>query len=481
MVRQFFISAVFLGCFFPAAVVAGADAEQVSTLADQEAVQVTIYNKDLAMIKDRRRITLQAGMNTLALQEVSGALRPETALLRSVSHDRQLTVIEQNFDFDLLTPKKLLEKYVGRQVGVVRTHPTTGEETVEMATVLSVNQGVVLLVGDRIETGMPGRLNFPGVPDNLRERPTLVVTLQSLTDQPQSIELSYLSGGLSWQADYVVELNEADTQLAVNGWVTLTNTSGTSYNNAGLQLVAGDIHQVSRDLSRRLRSQSGEMAYAMKAPPMAEESLFEYHLYSLDRPTTISQNQTKQVALLQAVQVPCGKEYQLQGQEYYYQAPCTTPVDNSKVEVYLSFVNRHEDNLGIPLPKGVVRVYKRDSRGGIQFVGEDLIDHTPENEAVRLKLGNAFDVTAARKQVDFKKLAGAGRYNYVYESSYEVALKNARDEAVAVKVLEPLPGDWEIMAENLEHVKESAGTAAWLMMVPAKGAATLAYRARVRY
>lgn len=480
MARQLLIIVMCMGWVLPMAAAAASDSEQVSSLADQESVQVTIYNGDLALVKDRRRVTLPRGLARLALQDVSGGLRPETALLRSVSHGQQLQVIEQNFDFDLLTPKKLLEKYVGLQVGVVRMHPTTGEERVEKATVLSTNQGVVLKLGDRVETGMPGRLNFPGVPDNLRERPTLVMTLQSLTDQPQSLELSYLSGGLSWQADYVIELSEADTNMDINGWVTLTNTSGTTYNNAGLQLVAGDVHQVRRDMGRQLRREGGEMALAMRAPAMAEETLFEYHLYSLERPTTILQNQTKQVALLQASRVACSKEYLLRGQEYYYQNPYVPPVDRSKVEVYLGFVNRRQDNLGMPLPKGVGRVYKRDSRGGIQFVGEDLIDHTPENETVRLRLGNSFDVTAARQQTDFRRSGGGGRYEYTYESSYVIELKNARDEAVVVKVLEPLPGDWEIVSENMSHVKENSGAASWMVNLEAKGAASLIYRVKVR-
>jgi len=407
-------------------------------------------------------------------------MQPETALMRSISHNEPLTVLEQNFDFDLLTPEKLLEKYVGRQVGVVKTHPTTGEETVEQAVVLSTNNGVVLRIGDRIETGAAGRLIFHDVPANLRDRPTLTMTLKSTTSQQQTVELSYLTGGLSWQADYVAELAGDETRFDMNGWVTLTNTSGTGYHQALLQLVAGEVHQppTLKMMPRSLQATDRVMMAA--APEMVEEGLFEYHLYTLERPTDILDNQSKQVALLQALQVPAAKEYVLQGQAYYYQSLYNETAPKQKINVFLTFANTRDNHLGMPLPKGVVRVYKKDSTDRVQFIGADRIDHTPENETVRLKLGNAFDVTAERKQTDFKKLAGFARYNYVFESSFEIRLKNAKEQPVAVKVVEPLPGDWEIMTENLPHTKETATTAAWLVEIPAKGEATLTYSVRVR-
>ncbi|OGQ99061.1 MAG: DUF4139 domain-containing protein [Deltaproteobacteria bacterium RIFOXYD12_FULL_57_12] len=453
--------------------------EILSTLADQSEVRVTIYNENLALVKDKRRLILPAGVADLAFREVSGRMRPETALMRGIGPRSTLTVLEQNFDFDLLTPQKMLEKFVGRQVGIVKTHPTTGTETIEEATVLSANSGVVLRVGDRIETGVPGRLVFSDVPANLRERPTLVMKVASDSAGPQEVELSYLTGGLGWQADYVAELDQNDRQLALNGWVTLTNTSGTTYRNARLQLMAGDVNQVRPAMVRDYKGKADQVM-AMAAPAMAEESLFEYHLYSLERPTSIMENQTKQVALLQASRVGCRKEYVLQGQDYYYQSPQGDLGRKIKVGVYLGFANTRQDNLGLPLPRGVVRVYKRDGGNNVQFIGEDRIDHTPENETVRLKLGDAFDVTADRKQTDFKKMAGFGRFSNQYESAYQIELKNAKDEETVVKVVEPLPGDWEVVEENLPHRKESAAAAAWMVPVPAKGQAVLTYRVRVR-
>jgi len=208
------ILALALAAALPAA---GAAEERRSTLADQQSVAVTIYNEDLALIKDTRRVTLDAGRNVLALREVSAQMRPETAQLRSLSHPGSFTLLEQNFDFDLLTPAKLLEKYVGRTVRIVRTHPTTGAETIETAQVLSANEGVVLRIGDRIETGLPGRIVYDDVPATLRDRPTLVTHLESRRTGEQTVELSYLTGGLAWQADYVAELNDTDTALALSG------------------------------------------------------------------------------------------------------------------------------------------------------------------------------------------------------------------------------------------------------------------------
>jgi len=283
--------------------------ETRSTLTDQHAVAVTIYNQDLALVKDTRKVQLKSGLNALALRDVSAQMRPETALLRSLSNPGSFSTLEQNFDFDLLTPEKMLEKYVGKTVTIVKTNPQTGAETAEKATVLSANNGVVLKVGNRIETGVPGRIVYDDVPDNLRDRPTLVTQLSNKTAGEQKVELSYLTGGLGWKADYVAELNDKDDKLDLSGWVTLTNTSGTSYNNAKLQLVAGDVNRVQEEMRPAMKRKMEMMAADAAAPaPMAEEGLLEYHLYTLDRPTTIKENQTKQVSLLSANSVPVKKD-----------------------------------------------------------------------------------------------------------------------------------------------------------------------------
>lgn len=454
--------------------------ETRSTLDDQKSVAVTIYNESLALVKDQRKIQLGSGQNTLAFRDVSAQMRPETALLRSLSSPGKLSVIEQNFDFDLLTPQKLLEKFVGKSVGVIKTNPATGVETTEQAQVLAANNGVVLKMGDRIETGIPGRIVYSDVPANLRDRPTLVMSLNNSGAAQQDVELSYLSGGLGWKADYVAELNPADDKMDLSGWVTLTNTSGASYRNAKLQLVAGDVNRV-QDERRLVRAMSKmEMAPA-PAAQMAEESLLEYHLYTLDRPTTIAENQTKQVSLLAASQVPVRKELLLRGADYYYSSSYGELGQKMKVGVFVEFDNKESTRLGMPLPKGIIRVYKKDGAGNAQFVGEDSIEHTPKNEKVRLKLGEAFDVTADKKQTDFKKLPNPTKGTTMFESAYEIVLKNAKKEAVTVTVQEPIPADWKIIKSSHAYEKAASNTAVWRIDVPAEGKTTLTYRVQVKY
>jgi len=453
--------------------------EIVSTASDQSGLAVTIYNDNLALVKDTRRVRLGRDFNQLAWREVSAQMRPETAQLRNLSSPAGFRLQEQNFDFDLLTPQKLLEKYVGRDVSVIRMFPGTDAETRETATVLSTNNGVVLKFADgRIETGVPGRLVFPGVPDTLRDTPTLVISLLNATAGMQNLELSYLTSGLSWRADYVAELNADDDRIDLNGWVTLTNQSGAAYPNAKLQLVAGDLNRVreAQPLPRTTMAMAAKMA---DAADMQQESLFEYHLYTLQRPTTLAENQTKQVALMSASPVPVKKEFLLEGANYYYSGQYGEIGQKIRVGVFVEFDNKGE-GLGIPLPRGVIRVYKRDGEGNVQFVGEDRIDHTPKNETVRLKLGEAFDITADRKQTAFEKLAGTSRTSHVFESAYEIVLKNAKPEAITVTVREPMPGDWTMISESQPHIKAASDTAEWKVKVPAEGKTTLTYRVRVK-
>jgi hypothetical protein len=481
--RMAFMAGVLTAGLAPA-IACGAEPQEVrSTEADQKAVAVTIYNGDLALVKDQRLVRLGSGLNVLALRDVSARIRPETALLRDISRPGGISVLEQNFDFDLLSPQKLLEKYVGRNVTVIRTNPATGAETSEQATVLAASSGVVLKIGKRIETGIPGRIVYDDVPANLRDRPTLVTHLNSRAGGEQSVELSYLTGGLSWKADYVAELGAADDALDLSGWVTLTNTSGASYNNARLQLVAGEVHRVYETFAPRAKAMdrvTREEAPA-PAPEMSEQALMEYHLYTLDRPTTIAENQTKQVALLAAHNVPAHKELVLNGAEYYYTGSYGELGQKLKTDVYLEFENREAAHLGLALPRGTIRVYKKDRDGNAQFVGEDAIDHTPKNEKVRLKLGQSFDVTADKKQTDFKVRKPPFRDASLVEAAFEIVLKNAKSQPATVTVLEPVPGEWKILSESQPGTKPTAHTAQWKVTIPPEGSTTLAYRVLVKY
>jgi hypothetical protein len=286
----------------------------------------------------------------------------------------------------------------------------------------------------------------------------------------RQLELSYLTGGLTWKADYVAELSEKEDRMDLNGWVTLTNTSGTAYPNARLQLVAGEVNRVQPD-HRPVPMMAKTLALAEAAPDMKEEGLFEYHLYTLGRPTTLGDNQTKQVALLSAQEVKISKEYRLYGDLG----------QKIKPGVFMEFSNKGND-LGIPLPKGIVRVYKKDSSGRAQFVGEDRIDHTAKGEVVRLKLGEAFDITADKKQTDFQKIAGGfNARGGVIETAYQLEIRNAKNEAVKIKVVEPMPGDWQMVQESHAHKKDAAHAATWDIPVPAEGKTILTWRVRTRY
>lgn len=450
--------------------VAQAQQEVTSDASQREATAITIYNEDLALVKQRRVLVLPGGLTRLSWREVSGLMRPETASLRTLS-DQALDVLEQNFDFDLLTPSKLLEKYVGRQVTVIRSHPTTGEERRETATVLSGNQGTVLRFADRIETGVPGRIVFDQVPANLRDRPTLSMLLQSAAGR-QSLELSYLSAGLAWKADYVANLSPDGHQMDLSGWVTLTNRSGVAYDDARLQLVAGTLNRVSP--ARPAREFLAAAAPRAKAD-MAQEALMDYHLYSFERPTSIADNQTKQLALLSASGIAVRREYLLSGSEYYYRERFGQIGQKLKPAVFVEFDNRG-GQLGRPLPAGVIRVYARDSQGAAQFVGEDRINHTAKNESLKLRLGEAFDITADRRQMAFHKLGDT-----TTESSYRIELRNAKNEAVTVRVQEPMPGDWDMVQASHPSQRESARLVSWLVSVPAGGSALLEYTVRVRW
>ena len=448
-----------------------------TTPTEQQAISLSIYNNNLALIKDTRRVKLPRDASALAWRGVSAQMRPETAQLRNLNTANGLLVQEQYFDFDLLSPEKLLEAYLGKEVWVIRTHPATGVETREIATVLSTNGGVVLKFDDRIETGVPGRLAFAGVPDTLRDTPTLVLSLSNIQAGDHQLELSYLSGGLSWQADYVAELNAREDRLDLNGWATLTNQSGAAYPNTKLQLIAGDVNVASPPMAPQRSDMA--MAKMAEAAQMRSEPAFDNHVYTLPRPVTLAKNQTRQIALMSVSNVRVIKEYVLRGDSHYYSGPYPDMGQKIKAGVFVELKNAGE-GLGIPLPRGVIRVYQKDAQGNAQFVGEDRIDHTPKNDTIRLKLGDAFDITANKKQTDFQKLPSSGR-NTTIETAYQIVLNNAKKEAVTVNVREPIPGDWIMVSESLPHQKIASQLVEWKVKVPAGSSTTLNYRVRVRY
>jgi hypothetical protein len=459
---------------------AGKD-ERIADTSQQKEVAITIYGNNLGLIKDTRRVSLARDFNQLIWLDVAKQIRPETARLHNPAHSRGFRVQELSFDLDLLTPGKLLERYIGREITVIRANPATGEERRETAVVLSANNGGVFKYADRVEIGNPhlGRLAFPAVPERLQDKPGMAISFVNPVAGEQDLELSYLTTGLSWRADYAVELNEREDHADIQGWATVTNQSGTGYPSAALQLVAGDVNQVRQSAAVPRHA----MAKMAEATDLKQESLLEYHLYTLDRPITLAENQIRQVGLMSATRIPVKKELVLTGSDYYYSGKFADIGQKLKPVVLLEFRNKGE-GLGIPLPAGIVRMYKKDSRGHIQFVGEDQVDHSAAGEIIRLKPGNAFDVTVERKQTDFRRLAGEGlkdsREGSTFESAFQILLRNARKEAVTVTVREPIPGDWQMAAESQAHSRVSSSMAEWKVIVPAGGHNALNYRVRVK-
>jgi len=454
-----------------------AQAEALSSgLQDQSGVAVTIYNVNLGLVKDQRLISLPQGMGELRFMDVAAQIIPTSVHIKSLVDPSSLQVLEQNYEYDLLNPQKLLDKYVGKEVKLYTKNPYTEREEVVTATLLSNNGGPIFRIGDEITFGHPGRIIFPGVPENLISKPTLVWLLENRLKEQQKVEASYLANGINWRADYVVTLNDKDTKADLSGWVTIDNQSGAAYKDAKIKLVAGDVNRVKDEEEYKGKMLRMATAEAAPAPQFREEEFFEYHIYTLQRPSTIKENQTKQISLVTADSIPVRKELLYRGASSYYYSRYGEVITNQKVGVFIEIENKKDHNLGIPLPKGTVRVYKQDSEGSLQFVGEDSIDHTPKDEKVRIKLGEAFDVVGSRKQTDWKKIASD-----TYEAAFEISLRNHKKEDVVVKVIEPIPGDWTMLASSHQYKRAEAFTAEFNMPVPRDKETKLTYRVRMRY
>jgi hypothetical protein len=462
-----------------AAAAAPAAGQDTSTLDDQVELAVTVYNSDIALIRDVRSIQLPAGVADLKFQDIAATVNPATVHFRSLSEPGRVRVLEQNYEYDLLEPDKLLRKYVGRDVTLVRRRQDNGvtrEEEVQ-ARLLSYNAAPVWQIDGEIVTGFQAdHIRFPELPGNLYAHPTLIWSLDNAGGVRHRVEASYLAGRLTWNADYVLTVGRDDRAADLDGWVTLTNGSGTSFRNASLQLVAGDLNRVRQVIGKMAREEARQDVLAA-APPMTQEAFSDYHLYTLARKTTINNNETKQVSMLGATGFPVRKRYVVDGQAFYYRnarhpgAPL-----KDVVQVYYQFTNGDETGLGLPMPAGVVRVYQADSQGGVQFVGEDRINHTPKDEALNLKIGNAFDLVAERRQVDFEKIA-----SNVYEVEYEVMLRNHKPVAAIVEVNEPIGGSWRMLRSTHDATRTDAWAAHFEVPVPADGETTLKYRVRVTY
>jgi hypothetical protein len=434
--------------------------------ADEPNLSVTIYNANLALVQDVRRIDPAKGRQVLEFKDVSAAIKPETVSLTASGVD----IVEQNFDYDLLTPSKLMEKAVGHEVKIVRTNPGNGQQTTETATVLSVNDGVVLKIGDRIEVlrddDVPTRVIFDKVPDNLRAKPTLSVTVDSDAAGPRLATLSYLTAGLSWRADYVAHFDEAAGKLDLQGWITLENHSGTPFVGVAAQLVAGDVTLGSGQRQPIYQPRRGVVSAGAEARTGPGRALGDYYIYALPERTTIADNQTKQVSFLDASGVAARKVYR-------YDAPAFVSADNpASAAVVIDFTNSTTGGLGAGLPAGTIRVYQRDVRGEPKFVGENAIDHTPQGSELAIKIGDAFDVTV---QPTLVSTTAVSKTRTRYSMSY--LIRNAKAEPVTVELRQG--GVWgrdtRLEQSSLPGHAIDAFTEGWSVPVPANGQTVLTF------
>ncbi len=461
-----------------------AAAQEVPVTAEsRRALTLTVYNQNLGLVSESRRVDLPAGESLLAIEDVPRQLQPETVLLSAPG----LRVIEQSLVADLLTPQRLLEASLGQTVQLIRVHPETGEDIVEEARVLSLAGGMVLQFGDRIEISPPGRIAFTGLPAGLRSEPALLARVFPGQAGPNDLQIDYLTGGLSWRADYVARLNAGSDRLDLQALVTLTNATDSNFEGATLRLVAGEVNQgvpAPRPVLGAMAMQEADVARMAPAPEMSKAvAAADRYVYALQRPVTLRRGETKQIPLMSAQNVKVVREYRFEGLVNGH--PGLEEIGPVNAALILELENDPDLGLGAPLPAGIVRVYgpaqgapQGASGGGGEgatlFLGADGIDHTPEGEEARLSLGEAFDVTARAKRTVFERLSQRS-----YESGQRVTVKNGKDEPVEVVLAGQMPQGWRMLEESAEHEQDSANRLLWRLTVPAGGEAELTYRIRV--
>ncbi len=428
--------------------------------ATDSATEVTVYNDDLALVKERRELDLNSGVNRVEYTDVAALIDP-TSVMFEDTKNKDTAVLEQNYEYDLVSSQKLLEKFLDKEI--TATEKEGGTYT---GTLLSHDGGVVLKLNDGkvVTLSEVTKVEFPDSAD-LLTKPTLVWEVYSPAAGKRNVLTSYLTGGMSWRADYIVKTSADDTKADIQGWVSVDNGAGTTYKDAKLKLVAGEVHRVAVPAPNYASEMPAEGAVTSEAKDsFVEESLFEYHLYTLERPATLKNNQVKQLSLLSADSVPVKKELVFDVSK------------NNNVQVVLNLNNSKEKGLGMPLPAGVLRVYKADSGGQLQFLGEDKIDHTPKDEEIKVVVGSAFDVTGTRTQTNYNKVSSD-----VWRESYEIELKNHKSEAQKVKIVEHFYGDWEITTSSDTYEKKDAFIAEWVVTVPANGSKKVSYTVERSY
>ncbi len=437
----------------------------IAAFAGQD-VSITVYNQNRAVVRDVRPLTLKPGVSTVSFRDVAARIDPTTVHFRPVADPDKLQVLEQNFEYDLASSQTILDKYVDQEIRVLMDKGQLYQGRL-------LNAGGDIVIEDAatgevkiIRRESVQNFEFPKLPEGLITRPTLVWLLDNRGDEKQNVEVSYMTDGVNWHAEYVAVSSPDDKSLDLSGWVSIENQSGITYPDAKLKLVAGDVNVIrpKKLLRAGMAEDSEAMAFAA-APQFEEKSFFEYHLYTLTRSSTLRNNQTKQISLFPPAVARTEKLYVFDGAK-----------DPGKVNVRLECKNSKADGLGLPLPKGKVRVYKKDSDGSLEFIGEDEIDHTPSDEKIRLSLGNAFDLSGERIQKETKKTGSRSRQDVI-----EVRLRNHKKEAVQITVVEHFWGDWKIEPSTHPFVKKDAGTAEFKVPVPVDGESVLTFTVNTKW
>ncbi len=453
------------------------------SVSGSKSVQLTVYNGNFALVKDTRTVDLKKGINSIEVVDVAAQIDPTSVLFKTLTAPNSVGILEQNYQYDLISPTSILNKSLGQKV-TFTNYDSQGNLRTQTGALISTpaNGGIVIKTDDgKLELNPAGQVSLLKMPEGLKSKPTLNWLLQSDRAGTQESEISYMTNGIGWKADYVALINKDDTKLDLTGWVTLNNNSGATYKDAKLTLMAGDVRRVQDNAPRSYGGMMEDMKMA-NAPQFEEKSFFEYHMYTMARPTTISENETKQLALLSASDAPVTKEmiYDARGDWFrswwypgrgnYDPGGGADTSNYHKVNVVIVAKNSKENNMGMPLPKGKIRVYKLDDTGGQQFIGEDQIDHTPKDEKIRLYIGDAFDVVGDYKRTDYKKIA-----NNVIEESFEAVIRNHKDKAVDVKVVDHVWSDWTVTAKSHEFTKKDASTIEFPVKVPANGETKITY------
>ncbi|MDZ4725086.1 MAG: hypothetical protein SH817_02940 [Leptospira sp.] len=447
-----------------------------STEENRKSISVTIYNGGMGLVRETRTINLKKGIRTVRFEDVASQIIPQTVRIKS-EDPKKLTVFEQNYEYDLISHERLMDKYIGKEVTIYRDG--TEKDPGTKALLISNNGGSpVYKIGNEISLGYYGRITVPTLPDNLFAKPTLVWKLKNEEEKEQNLEVSYQTNGLNWSADYILVLNKEEDKSGLNSWVTLTNNSGARYKDATLQLVAGKIQLISNQPqyapSPKVYKRSMEMESSdVVAPEFNQENLSEYYLYTLDQPTTIGFNQTKQVQLFQSEDVGIKKYFVFENLPMY--EGNEKKFNNATVK-YI-FKNSKNNNLGRPLPAGTIRVFKADSKGRQQLLGEDTIDHTPDNEDVKIKTGQAFDVVANGKRNSFEvfKISNGNK------ATYSAEIRNRKKEDIEVRFYATLYGDWTITKSSHKFTKESSSKAYSDIAIKAGETVTVEYAVETKY